>query len=121
MTPFDAPVMTPEEFVAQLAEDGFGLSDNPDAMSYEELRGSWEWYHQVIEDARLVTLHASPAEGCEMLAFTRALAQRTCLPAERLTEPPHEHHVLVETMRGLREIERQANDLVRENGPAPRF
>lgn len=114
-------IMSVEEFVRQVAEDGFDLESNPDALSQHELDGCWSCLQRLVDDARLVALHADPDDDSEMAEFVRMIARRERVPQDLLGEMPTDWSVLVEAVQVSRAIEGRAAELLREFGPSFRM
>lgn len=109
------PVPTPLEFLAEIAEEGYGHQPDPDRVPFEELLGSWHCLQMLVQEARLLAsgMMATDTDPADLMV--REIARRDCLPREELerAEGNLTREDLVVAFRAYREIEGQALELVR--------
>jgi hypothetical protein len=115
---------TPDAFIAEIAEEGYGPERHPDHVPFEELWGSWACLQELIQEAREVASTLTARDKTPADKMVREIARRPRL-ADRVSreelsqaEGQLSREDLVEAFKAYRQIEAQAIDVMREQAPA---
>jgi hypothetical protein len=75
----DGTIPSPEEFVSQLAEEGYGHERNPDRVPFYELWGSWETFQELVWEARMVASTLMADDDTPAARLVREVARKARL------------------------------------------
>lgn len=119
----DGTILSPEEFVLQLAEEGYGHERNPDRVPFYELWGSWVAFQELVWEARMAASNLMADDDTPAVRLVRDVARKGRL-ADRVAREDMDRaegeltrEELVAAFLDYREFEAQAMAIL--SAPAP--